>query len=115
MEKKLIRKTLISHAKRVRFGKPYTWGEIQEILKANNVELQNGDEITVGFESGWDESDSARDDMYEFKLYRMIMETDDEFEKRKNEMLEYRKDSYEKRHQLYLKLKNEFEPPTHQL
>ncbi len=94
------------------YSKSYSWGEVKEELSRKNIELQDGDRLSIYFEEGWNEGDSARDDMYAISVYRDEIETDEEFEKRKATM-EYLKEKGKKsRYEQYLKLKKEFEDDT---
>lgn len=90
-------------------SKPYTWGEVKEILGKEGIELEDSDVLKIGFEEGWNEGDSARDDMYYVSLERDREETDVEFEKRKLNVEKIKEENTKMRYEQYLKLKEEFE------
>lgn len=111
MEKKQIEKTILQRAKSCSnfIDNRFTWGEVKKILEEENITLQDTDILSVGFTEGWDEGDSARDNMYDLKVCRVREETDEEFEKRikSREMMKERNKKL--RYDSYLKLKEEFE------
>ena len=109
MKRKEINDVIIYECKRTNFEKPYTWGEIKEFLKEKNLQFEDNDVLICGFEVGYDEGDSARDDMYSLKIVRKRLENDIEFELRVGMIKFYKEESKKKRYENYLKLKEEFE------
>jgi DNA-binding transcriptional MerR regulator len=111
MEKKQIEKTILQRAKSCSNFRDnrFTWGEIKDILEKENITLQDNDILEVGFTEGWQEGDSARDNMYDLKIKRVREETDEEFEKRKQKIVDLQERSKKNRLETYLKLKEEFE------
>jgi len=110
MEKKIISEEIFYECKRASmFSKPYTWGEIKKMLEEEKINLLDDDIFLSGFEEGWDEGDSARDDMYFVKIRRERFETDEELEIRKKNLEKRIEESKNIRYEQYIKLKKEFE------
>jgi len=110
MNKKLITDKIIYNCKRAsQFSNQYTWAEVKKLLKEENISLQDDDVLEIGFEEGWNEGDTARDDMYFVSVKRQREESDAEFEKRKIKTEELRSQTKKRRLELYLELKKEFE------
>ncbi|MFW6281309.1 MAG: hypothetical protein ACOC1O_00765 [bacterium] len=84
-------------------------GEIKQILKENNITLQDDDVLYHRFDPGYDDGDTMRDPMYDLLIYRKRLETDEEFEKRKERIKEAKEKSRQNRYARYLELKKEFE------
>lgn len=91
------------------FERQYTWGEVKEALAKANIELLDTDELRIHYEDGWQEGDSARDNMYAISVHRYIEETDEEFERRVKRAEENKERNKKQRYENYLKLKKEFE------
>ncbi len=110
MNKKLITDKVFYNCKRAsQFTSEYTWREVKELLKQANITLQDDDILEIGFEEGWNEADTARDDMYFVSIKRKREETDAEFEQRKIKNEEIKLETKKRRLETYLKLKEEFE------
>ena len=110
MKKEIITEEIFYACRRAtNFSKPYTWGEVKELLNKENIQLLNDDIVRIGFEEGWNEGDSARDDMFFISVKRNRKETDDEFAKRKLKIEKLKEESKKLRYENYLKLKQEFE------
>lgn len=110
MKKETITEEIFYTCKRAsNFSKPYSWGEVKELLNKKNLQLLDKDIVQIGFEAGWDEGDSARDDMFFISVKRDRLETDIEFETRKLKIEKLNEENKKSRYELYLKLKKEFE------
>jgi len=110
MKKKIISEEILYECRRASmFSQSYTWGEIRKMLEEEKITLLDNDILLSGFEEGWNEGDSARDDMYFVKVRREREETDEEFEKRKKRVEEMKEVSRKSRYESYLELKKEFE------
>jgi len=87
----------------------YKWGEVQELLKKENVELHPDDFLIIDYDEGYNDGDSSMEPHYSISVRRMVEESDDEF-KRRIENGKFMKDlSRKRRYDNYLKLKEEFE------
>lgn len=112
MKKEFITEEIFYSCKRAsNFSKPYSWGEVKEMLKQKNIKLLDNDIVRIGFEAGWDEGDSARDDMFCISVKRDREETDTEFAARKIKVEKLKEENKKRRYEEYLKLKKEFETP----
>lgn len=110
MKKEIIVEKIFYSCKRAsNFSKPYMWGEIKKMLQQKNIQLMDDDILEIGFEEGWEEGDSAREDMYFVSIKRKREETDSEFNERKIRNEKHKEDSRKKKYKLYIELKKEFE------
>ena len=110
MKKEIISDEIFYACRRAtNFSKPYAWGEVKELLNKENLQLLDDDIVRIGFEEGWDEGDSARDDMYFISVKRNREETEDEFAKRTLKIEKLIEENKKLRYENYLKLKQEFE------
>lgn len=111
MEKLKKREMILYDSRRIGWNdNTYKWGQIKDILKKKNIELQDDDEMSIFYEDSYVEGDSARDACYTFQVYRTREETDEEFEKRKIQLEKSKEDGKKRRYENYIKLKAEFEP-----
>lgn len=110
MKKEIITEQIFYACRRAtNFSKPYNWGEVKELLSKENLQLLDDDIVRIGFEEGWDEGDSARDNMFFISVKSNREETDDEFAKRKLKIEKLNEENKKLRYEEYLKLKKEFE------
>lgn len=72
-------------------------------------QLQPGDEISAGYNEGWEGSDSAMDPFYFFDVERVREETDTEYDTRVKDIETRRIAMKKERYQQFLKLKGEFD------
>lgn len=84
-------------------NKPFTWADLKEI------EFQDGDEIQVAYDEGYQSENNSWDPHYYAVVSRMVEETDAEFEKRMKRVEQDKAWARERRYESYLKLKAEFE------
>jgi len=87
----------------------FRWGDVLKFLREEKIQLQDFDILESGFNEGWDEGDSARDDAYDLKVIRVREETEEEYKKRISKQKENAEQLKNKRYENYLKLKKEFE------
>ena len=106
MEKKKIKVTLCNE---VKYDKPFTWGDIQKIIKDNNITLEDDDIINSCYEEEFYSENNSMDSHYSLMIVRKRLETDEEYNKRIENEVSMKEWAKERRYQTYLKLKKEFE------
>lgn len=109
VEKIIKKKVIFQTGKRAsQWADPYTWGEVKALLAEKNIELQDDDELEVGYTESFDHGDSSREAYFDISVTRPREETDKEFEKRKADREYAIQKGLEQRRKTYEELKKEF-------
>ena len=88
----------------------FTWGEVKEMLKKEDVELQDNDILEIGYNEGFHEEDNSQDAHYFVEVTRFRDKTEKELEQERRYIEESKERNRKSRYETYLKYKEEFEP-----